>query len=408
MTCARPVLWGLLLAGALAAAAPPARADSELRIVPLAGTPYEMGRQHGRALRGEVRDCVRDVLGYFRAHLKVPLVRTWVANVWLDTAWRQAARFVPRDVQEELRGLAEASGVPLRDLYRLHAVPDRTYSCANLAAWGRATAGGRLIHLRNLDWHIGAGVHRHAVVFVVRPAGRRPYLNIGWAGFVGVLSGINASQISVGQIGAETTDAAFAGEPMVFVLRRVLAEAQTLQEAEAIVLTAQRTVGINYIIGDAKAPRAVAIETTRSLARVFRAADPAEMDVPYARPISDAVFRADTAVDPLIRDRQFASNGDPRRPGLEDPRGSSAYDVRYLGQAAGLMARYGALDAAGAQALAREVAPDSNVQSVVYAWPDVWVANARGRTPAARRTYRRLDARALLTAEGERATPRGP
>lgn len=378
-----------------------------MRIIRLTGTPYQLGWQHGRALRDDVRGCVSHVLDYFRRYSKVPLVRTWLANAWLDQAWRQASRFVARDVHQELRGLADASGVPLRELYRLHAVPDRTYSCANLAAWGRATAGGRLIHIRNLDWQIEAGLQRYAAVFVVRPAGRRAFLNVGWAGLVGVLSGVNAAQISVGQIGAETTDAALAGEPMVFVLRRVLEEARTLQEAEAIVLTAQRTVGINYVFGDAKARRGIVIETTRGQARVFEAADPAEQEVAYARPVTDAVFRADTAVDPLIRDRQLASNGDPRRPGLEDPRGSSAYDVRYLGQAAGLKEHYGRLDAASAQAIARAVAPDSNVQSVVYAWPDVWVANAQGTTPAARTTYHRLDAEALLAPAAEGATPPG-
>ena len=42
------------------------------------------------------------------------------------------------------------------------------------------------------------------------------------------------------------------------------------------------------------------------------------------------------------------------------------------------------------------VAPDSNVQSVVFAWPDVWVANAQGLTPAARTTYHRFNLEQLF------------
>ena len=370
-----------------------------LRIVSLEGAPYDVGRQHGELLREEVRTSVSRVLGYFRRYLKIPWVRSWLVNWWLDHPWRQAQPFVASDLLEELRGLADGSGVPLRELYRLHAVPERTYSCANLAAWGRVTAGGRLVHVRNLDWNIDAGIQDAAAVFVVRPAGERAFVNVGWAGFIGVRTGIYDAQVSIGQIGAETVDAAFRGEPMAFLMRRVLEEAGTLDEAVALILEAKRTVGVNYVVAEARTPRGVVIETTRRHVRVFEADDAAEHGVSYARPVADAVFRADTAMDPVIRDRQQASGGDPRRPGLEDPAGSSAYDVRYLGQAAGLLASMGHLTATSAQAIARAVAPSSNVQSVIFAWPELWVANAHGLTPAAQATYHRLDLQRLFTGE---------
>lgn len=368
-----------------------------VRVVHLSGTPYELGRQHGEALREEVRASVRQVLGYFRRYLRIPWVGSWAASWWLDAAWSKARPFVPMAYLEELRGLADGSGVPLPELVRLHAIPDRTYSCSNLAAWGRATSGGRLIHVRNLDWNIDAGIQRHATVFVVHPAGRHAFINVGWAGFIGVLTGINDATISVGQVGAETVDAIFRGEPMVFVMRRVLEEAESLDHAASLVSAARRTVGVNYVFADAHARRAIVLETTRRHARLFEADDPAEHRVGYARPTVDAVFRADAAVDPTIRERQLASRGDPKRPGLEDPTGSSAYDVRYLGQAAGIAAHFGALDSATAIEIAKAVAPASNIQSVVLAWPDLWVANAEGMTPAAQTTYHYLNVATLLS-----------
>ena len=194
-------------------------------VVHLSGTPYQLGRQHGEALREDVRASVTQILGYFRRYLKIPLIDAWAINWWLDSAWRQSMPFIPPDYLEELRGLADGSGVPLRELVRLHAIPDRTYSCSNFAAWGKATAGGRLIHVRNLDWNIEAGIQRYAVVFVVRPSGKRAFINVGWAGFIGVLTGVNEARLSIGQIGAETVDATFRGEPMAFVMRQVLEEA---------------------------------------------------------------------------------------------------------------------------------------------------------------------------------------
>ena len=365
-------------------------------VVHLEGSPYEIGRQHGEALRHEVRDGVANVLRYFRSYLKIPLIRSLAVNWWLDVAWHEALPHIPKDYLEELRGLADGSGVPLQELYRLHALPDRTYSCSSFAAWGQATAGGRMIHLRNLDWNMGAGIQRYAVVFVVHPQGKHAFVNVGWAGFIGVLSGVNDAQISVAQIGAETTDATFRGEPMTFLMRRVLEDAGDADQAAAVIRSARRTVGVNYVFADAKIPRGIVIETTHHYVRIFTANDPTEQHVSYARPIPDAVFRADPAMDPEIRDRQLASHGDPAQPGLENPTGSSAYDVRYLGMAAGITARYGRLDTAAAREIARAVGPASNVQSIIFAWPEVWVANAQGRMRASQSPYHRLDAAELL------------
>ena len=382
------------------AAAPVEYVDG-LPIIHLSGTPYELGYQHGQQLRTAVRQSVSRLLGYFRSYLKIPFLDVWAANWWLDRAWIEAQALLPPDIREEFRGLSEGSGVPLRELYRLHAIPDRTYSCSSFAAWGPRTASGQLIHTRNLDWNIHAGIQDSAAVFVVHPKGKHAFLNIGWAGFIGVLSGVNEQQLSIGQIGAETTDVTYRGVPMVFLMRRVLEEADGLSEAARLIEETPRTVGVNYVIADAKAHEAIVIETTQHFARVFRADDLKEHDVAYARPLAHAVFRADAAMDPQIRDRQLASHGDPRRPGLEDPSGSSAYDVRYLGQAAGLETFRGRLDVQRALEILKAVAPSSNVQSVVFAWPEVYVANAQGNRPAAQTTYHRLNAAKLLFGDSQ-------
>src|SRR3989338_9953327 len=173
----------LLLIGVFAAAAPStAAAETEApRVITLSGTPYELGWQHGTQLKAETQASVPAVLGYFRRFIPVPLLGHRLVNGWLDRAWRAGRPYIAPEYLEELRGLSEASGVPLKDLARLHAIPERTYTCANVAAWGQRTREGRLIHLRNLDWNIDAGLQEFAAVFIVRPEGKRPYLSAGWA-----------------------------------------------------------------------------------------------------------------------------------------------------------------------------------------------------------------------------------
>ena len=369
-----------------------------LPIVFLEGTPYELGRQHGELLRETVQHSLRHILGHFRRYLKAPLLSPLAVNWWLGRSWAQSAPLIPQDYLEELRGVSDGSGVPLAELWRLHAIPERTYACSTMAVWGRATADGRLIHTRNLDWSIRAGIQDYAAVFVVRPKGKHGFVSAGWAGFIGVLSGINERGLSIGQVGAETLDASYRGVPMAFLMRKVLEDATDLDGAVGLIRDAPRTVGVNYVIADAAAQRAVAMETTAHLAAVFEADDPKEHAVAYARPIVDAVVRADTAIDPAIRERQLTSRGNPRVPGLEPP-GGSAYTVRYLGQGERILAHYGAITAQLACEIAKAVAPGSNVQSVVFAWPWMWVANAQDQTRAAHAPYHRLDLHRLFTGE---------
>ena len=182
---------------------------------------------------------------------------------------------------------------------------------------------------------------------------------------------------------------------MPFLLRRVLEEADGLDKAIEILQTGPRTGGYNYLLADSKAKAAAALETTHSRCAVFRMDQ--EPSVPYSLHVPNTIFRSDWALNPEIRDLQLASNGKPLLPGLESPRGSSAYEVRYCGQGALLRKFQNSIDPEAAMAIARAVAPASNIQSVVYAYPQMWVANASGHHPAASRRYLQVDLEDLFS-----------
>jgi predicted choloylglycine hydrolase len=371
--------------------------DGDLPVLKLRGTPYEIGFQHGRLLEERVRQANRQMLQYFTAKLMIPIVGEWVVYFLLDRTYNQLKPYIPQDFLEEMRGLADGSGVPLRMIQRLHAVPD-LYStlCASGAFHGPATKDGRLLHLRNLDWNREIGIQDYAAIFAVHKEGKVPFVNIGYVSFIGALSGMNAEGISIGQIGSESRDATLEGTPMPLLLRRVLEEARDLDQAVSIVQNARRTIGCNYVFADAKEKRACAVETTAHHAAVFYENDPKEERSTYAQSLENGVLRADFAVDPAIRDLQTCAGGNPKKPGLEDPRGTGAYDRRYAGQAVFVREKYGLLDDALMVELARTVAPGSNVQSVIYSFPEFRVANARGKARAADAEYHTFNVEKLL------------
>ncbi len=367
----------------------------EVPVLHLYGSPYQIGFQHGTLLREGVRASVANMNAFINRGVGIPLAGRWLARRKLDQTWRQMEPFVPADYLEELRGLSEGAGVPLRALQRIHALPElMATTCASFAACGAATRDGRLIQIRNLDWAIQSDVQQYAAVFVVRPEGRAPFISIGWLGFIGVISGINNRGVSVSEIGSKTSDFGLKGIPMPFLLRRVLEESDGLDKAVALVKEAHRTGGYNYLFADAQQKKAVALETTHSQCAVFWIDQ--EPKPLYALPVPNTIFRSDWSMDPAVRDRQRSSRGDPRKPGLESPEGSKAYDVRYRGQGLLLRQFHGRIDPEVAMAIARAIAPSSNVQSVVYAYPELWVANAVGRKPAAQGKYFRLDLKELF------------
>ena len=364
-------------------------------VLRLRGNPYELGYQHGTILRQQVRASVANMESFVNRQVHIPFVGSWLARRTLARAWKQMVPFVSDDFLEEMRGLSDGAGIPLETLHRIHALPEwMAMTCASFAVFGKASEGGRLIHGRNLDWSIQSGVQRYAAVFVVHPTRGHPFVNCGWLGFIGVVSGINDQGISVSEIGAESADSSLKGTPMPFLLRRVLQESNNLDQTVELIRTAQRTGGYNYLFGDAKKCQAVVLETTRNHAALFKA-DQSSSD-PYAVNLSDALFRADWALDPAIREAQKAACGNPSRPGLEPPIGSSSYEVRYVGQGRLLTQFYGKIQPEIAMAVLRAIVPSSNIQSVVYAYPEMWLATARGRQPAATNKYIYFDLEELF------------
>ena len=394
------LLLPILLAGCagrtkpvpILATVPPGRLSwvEDLPVLELTGTPYEMGYQHGSMMRRGVRGSVRNVMAFIDREVGIPLIGKWLARRRLDQAWAQMEPFVPPAYLEEMQGIADGAEVPLKSLQRVHALPElMATTCAGFAAFGKATRDGKLIQIRNLDWAIQSDVQDYSALFLFRPRDGHPFVSVGWLGFIGVVSGINENGISVGEIGAETADASMKGIPMPFLLRRVLQESDDLKAAANIVIDAPRTSGYNYLFADAKAKQAIAIETTHRHCAVFWADQ--EPNARFRVPVTNAIVRSDTAFDPIVRDLQKASRGDPSKPGLESPVGAGSYDIRYRGQSKLLLQFYGSIDPEIATAIARAIAPRSNVQSVIYAYPQIWVANAHRRRPAVTQTYREIN-----------------
>jgi len=380
-----------------------------IKVLHLAGTPYEMGVQQGTLLKDEVREMMATMwLGPIKLLIgdKMPLARELVARI---------AAMCPQYLLEEMRGIAKGADLPEDEVIFATLISDQMehyeqtgrlgteaaaapgllgapMGCSNFACFGRATKTGELYHGVNFDWKKELGLQKHYLVIAREPAGGTPFVTIGWAGTLYTTATMNANQISTGFVGFGTINQSDCGFPMGLVHRRIAQEAQNLDDAIAIISSVARTPygGINYVIADAKAPAAIAVETDSKHASVWNANDPRERDVFYAIPLMDAVVRSDEALDPRLRDAQIRAHGDPATPGLAAPWGHESYDHRYKGLSVGILHNFGRIDDTVGLQLVREAHMEGgNMHSVLWCPSrlEFYLATARGDQDAADGPY---------------------
>jgi isopenicillin-N N-acyltransferase-like protein len=337
-------------------------------VLHVAGTPYEMGFQHGRLLRDHVHAVARFLLDEKAKQMTAEVPGAAAMSPQLIIQGIQAVQqpFLPDWYDEELRGLADGSGVPLADIRTCNFIPE-LFHCSGFAVSGAATRDGLTYHGRVLDYGCDWKLQEHPVLIVARPDGKIPFVNVGYAGFIGSVTGMNAERISAGEMGGAGLGK-WLGVPMAVLMREVLQGADTLAEAVAVFRDNPRTCEYYYVLADGKTGEAAGLEAGADVFRVVEMGAACER-LPHA--VKDAVVLS--------------------------------ADERYQLLVERVRAAHGRIDAEAAIALMdRPVSMKSNLHNVLFesSTGRFWVAHASpdGR-PAAEQTYRGFDLRELLAHE---------
>lgn len=338
------------------------------RVLVLRGTAHQMGLDHGRLLADAVKTVVTETLVWTH---KSGLSRAQLTAI-SDASWPH----IPVAYKDEMRGLAEASGVSFIDLRLLHAMPSK-FHCSGAAAAGPATVDGKLYHTRSLDYSLDIGVtdrmQNHALLIVRQPDGALASAVPAWAGFLGSVTGINTAGITIGEMGSASRDEDYAGIPMIFMVREALRRARTLEQALEVFRRGPRTCGFNFIIGSGDERKAVALEVTRGQVFVAGLGDPAENVAPHTA-MADMVRRTNHFVGRNTAKTQ-------RRPGEGyDPRAYMAGSWKRYQLITGYLERMrGRLDAQTMIALLRKYPSGHEcLHQAVMCGTDrkIWVAQA--------------------------------
>ena len=260
------ILLGLAVAAQLASATygavapppPPVRREGlhaadrgRLRIVEgipvlrLDGTPREIGRQHGRILRGQIRYLYKE---YFEAML-VKVVGRRNLEEWATSV----EPYFPAEMREEMEGLAEGAGLSYRDILLFNTMTDRLQAlfCSTVVAAGDATRNGEVFFGRNLDFPGRNLLQKTTVVIVYRPAGGTALAAVTWPGLIGVLSGMNARGVAGATMLIHRGRGIRPGLPYMLMYRAALARARRTHDVYDFIAKSKRTTANNFMVVDA-------------------------------------------------------------------------------------------------------------------------------------------------------------
>jgi hypothetical protein len=262
--------------------------DDKIPVVVVRGTPYEMGRKLGEL----VKDDARELLHNFMTLVQASDAKRF-SDKSLDDAWKAIEPHTDPRFKDELRGLAEGTGIPLQTLQRAHTLPViADYSCSGIAAWGQATKDGHLYQTRNLDWELHVKAHDHPCIVVYIPDQGIPHANITFAGCIGSNTGINAEGIALSEMGdSPGSDFPFDinGTHFTTLFRTVLYDGEGLDSAIDIFKSTKRIKKYHFVVGDGKNRRGVKMLAHAPNLVVWGDNDPKDELAP--RVIKDVVYQ---------------------------------------------------------------------------------------------------------------------
>ena len=330
------------------------------RVVLLSGTPEEIGEAHGKLLKQEANRCIDSVMYAFGTAQTI-LTGRWFRDD-LDAAYAKLAKHIPERHKVETRAMATSLGLAPDLVEALNVFPEM-FHCSGFALFGKATKDGKLYHGRVLDYMTEIGLQDAATTFIVAPEGMIPFANVGYAGFIGSVSGMNAKKISLGEMGGRG-EGQWDGVPMATLMRRGLEECSSLAQVKDLWRNNPRTCEYYYVFADGEDRSAVGVAATPDNLQFIA---PGESHELLGEGIKDAVVLS---------------------------AGSRLEELRKR-----VKTGYGKFDADSAQGLmCRPVAMESNLHNVLFVPEDgvLYVANADHKHPAAERAYVKLDLLELL------------
>jgi len=228
-----------------------------------------MGYAQGLLHQERLKRFIEDTWDYMEGQIEdaVPWLPKWLSELIallgldaaLDATELATREYTPNHFYDEMRGLSDASGTEYQRIVRVHMIAGLTQgACSMFGAWGGALADDtKVLQLRALDWNMDGPFRDYSQITVYHPNEGHSFVNIGFSGFIGGLTGVSSTQLGISEIGAGYPDSTFGsqsriGLPFIFLLRDILQFDDVLDDAINRMINARRTCNLILGVGDGK------------------------------------------------------------------------------------------------------------------------------------------------------------
>ena len=214
------------------------------------GKPFERGWHFGKSQQERVQHTVNAYMRIFEEFAGLDRV----------AVYQQVERIIPAigrfsaSLLDEMCGIAEGAECDVREIVAINARTELMYGvtnrpeCTSIAVSGAASADEHTRVAQNWDWH--PSLVGTLVLWLIRRSNGPDLLTLTEAGIVGKI-GINAAGLAMCiNLLRSDSDSSGPAAPMHVILRRVLEECHTVDEAIALLGKTPRCTSCNHMLAD--------------------------------------------------------------------------------------------------------------------------------------------------------------
>ncbi|MGK7389893.1 MAG: C45 family autoproteolytic acyltransferase/hydrolase [Candidatus Cyclobacteriaceae bacterium M2_1C_046] len=141
--------------------------------------------------------------------------------------------------------------------------------CTSFAVWGDRSVGNKLLIGRNFDFYFGQEFAKDKIIAFYNPEKGYKFMSVTWAGFTGVVSGMNEEGLTITLNSAKSGIPTKGKTPVSVIARQILQYASTIEEAYEIAKSYDSFVAETFLIGSKKDGKAGLIEKSPEKTALF-------------------------------------------------------------------------------------------------------------------------------------------